>query len=210
VPPGRRGPRPRFTLEQVLETALRLIDDCEPGSFTMRRLADEMGMAVMTLYGYVSSKEELYAAVTAKVFADSPHPPDSDLPWPEQIRTAVTELHDIARRHPNLLRIVLSDASPDPGLFSRRERVLAALNTAGFPPDMALHAFGALISFAVGFAVAQGSALRNPPAATDSTDTPLPAIAAAGAAYARHLEPEAFDFGLNLLIDGLRAEGTAR
>lgn len=168
----------------------------------MRRLADEMGMGVMTLYGYVSNKEELYAAVTARVFADSPAPPDADQLWPDQIRTAVRELHDISRKHPNLLTIVLADRTPDPGLFSRRERILEALEAGGFNPQTALRALGVLISYALGFAVAQGSALRDPPGPFDP-GSPLPAITAAGPDYASHLGPEAFEYGLDLLIAGL-------
>ena len=44
---------------------MKLIDAGEPGSFSMRQLADELGVGVMTLYGYVRDKEELYEAVTA-------------------------------------------------------------------------------------------------------------------------------------------------
>jgi AcrR family transcriptional regulator len=201
----RRGRPPRTSREQVLRTALRLIDEGEPGELTMRALAEEMGMGVMTLYGYVASKEELYAAVTALVFDAAPGPSVPGEPWYEQVRTAVRELHDISRRHPNLLTIVLADPTPDAGLFRRRERVLTALRSAGFPPQAALHALGALVSYALGFAVAQGSALARPPEHL-AADPALPEIAAAGAGYAAHLEPAAFDYGLDLLIRALRAE----
>ena len=62
----RPGPRPRFTREQVLEAALRVIDREPPEAFTMRRVADELGMGVMTLYGYVGSKGEILAGVCSE------------------------------------------------------------------------------------------------------------------------------------------------
>src|SRR5262245_13608121 len=61
--PAKRGPRPRFTREGVLEAALRVIDAVPPDAFTMRRVADELGMGVMTLYGYVRNKEEILEGV---------------------------------------------------------------------------------------------------------------------------------------------------
>src|SRR3989442_1787322 len=79
--PSRPGPRPRFTREQVLEAALEVIDRERPEAFTMRRVADELGMGVMTLYGYVRSKEEILGGVTALALAEGHPQPRPDASW---------------------------------------------------------------------------------------------------------------------------------
>jgi AcrR family transcriptional regulator len=187
---------------------MRLIDAGEPGSFSMRQLADELGVGVMTLYGYVSNKEELYEGVTALALGEASFAPINSGSWDEQIRLAVRELHGICRRHPNLTTIVLADTKPNPGLYLRRERILSGLRTAGFTPTKALHALGVLTSYALGFALAGGSqALRQlPEGIRDGRRPEFPGLNEVADHYASHLEPAAFEFGLDLLIQGLRAD----
>jgi AcrR family transcriptional regulator len=56
--PGSR--RPRFTREQIAQTALRLADAEGIEAVSMRRIAAELGAGTMTLYHYVRSKDELF------------------------------------------------------------------------------------------------------------------------------------------------------
>lgn len=174
----------------------------------MRQLADEMGMGVMTLYGYVRNKEELYEGVTALAFEEIPARPTSNEPWYERVGEAVRELHTICQRHPNLVTIALTDDKLKPGLFQRRERILTALREAGFSSEKALHALGVFTSYALGFAVAQGSpALRHLPSDIRHRHAGgFPGLSADAANYAAHLDPAAFEYGLSLLIRGVRAD----
>lgn len=187
---------------------MRLIDAGEPGSFSMRLLADELGMGVMTLYGYVSNKEELYEAVTALAFGEAPVEAPSDGSWDEEVRLAVRELHGICGRHPKLVFIVLADTKPNPGLYLRRERILSALRRAGFTPARALHALGVLSSYALGFAMAEGSqALHQvPDGVRDECREDFPGLSEVADDYASLLDTTAFDYGLELLIRGLAAD----
>jgi len=187
---------------------MRLIDDGEPGSFSMRLLADELNVAVMTLYGYVSNKEELYEGVTALAFGELPAQTADGGSWEEDVRRAVRELQGICSRHPKLVTIVLADTKPNPGLYLRRERILSALRRAGFTPGRALHALGVLSSYALGFAMAQGSqALHHiPETVRDERRAEFPGLSEVADDYAAHLDPAAFDYGLDLILGGLRAE----
>jgi len=200
---SKRGPRPRFTRDEVLRAALALIDSTEPGTFTMRRLADELGIGVMTLYGYVASKEELCAAVTELAFGEIAPAPAMTGPW-DEVRQAVRELHAICRRHPHLVTIVLGDTEPHPTLFRRRERILTALHDAGLDAPQALNALGVLYCYALGFAVAATArGLRELPADIRAGRPDFPALHGAAPNYAANLAPEAFEYGLELLIRGM-------
>jgi len=206
--PARPGPRPRFTREQVLAAALSVIDDEPPAAFTMRRVADELGMGVMTLYGYVRSKEEILEGVTTLVLADAQRSVSDDAGWDERVRDDIRHLYDLCRRHPNLVTLVLAQASASPGLFRLRERVLDTLLDAGFEETVALHALGVLTSYAVGFGSMQGGApaIDLPERIRELPAGEFPRLAAAADRYAVHLSDEAFDHGLELLLSGLRAQ----
>jgi AcrR family transcriptional regulator len=203
----KRGPRPRFTRQEVLEAALRVIDAVPPDAFTMRRVADELGMGVMTLYGYVRNKEEILEGLTVLLSAEA-HSRGSDAHWDEQLRAEVWALHNVGRRHPNLVTLVLAQRSAAPGLFGMRERMLATLLDAGFTENVALHALGVLCNYTLGFAGAQATAapIDLPERIRELPVEQFPRLSALAENYSAHLSNEAFEFGLELLITGLDAQ----
>ena len=204
--PSRPGPRPRFTREQVLEAALSVIDRGPPQRFTMRRVADELGMGVMTLYGYVRSKEEILEGVTALAVTGQPQPADSR--WDERLRSDVGHLYDVCRLHPNLVTLVLAQTAASPGLFRLRERMLGTLLAAGFEELAALRALGILTSYALGFGALShgGTQIDLPERIRELPADDFPHLAKAASHYSVHLSDEAFTHGLELILRGLRAD----
>ena len=69
APQGRR-PRGSLSRAQVVETALRMADEQGIEGLSMPKLARELECGVMTIYGYVSSKEELITAAAQRGLAD--------------------------------------------------------------------------------------------------------------------------------------------
>jgi AcrR family transcriptional regulator len=204
---SRPGPRPGYTREQVLEAALAVIDRDGPELFSMRRIADELGMGTMTLYGYVRNKEEVVEGVTALAFAGL-HRDSPDAGWEEQLRSEVEDLHDVCQRHPNLVALVLVQTSASPGLFRLRERMLGTLLGAGFEETIALYALGVLTSYALGFGGIQAghAPIDLPERIRELPARDFPNLSHNADRYATHLSAQAFGYGLDLLLSGLRAD----
>jgi AcrR family transcriptional regulator len=179
----------------VLEAALRVIDRERPEAFTMRRVADELGMGVMTLYGYVRNKEEILEGITSLALGQGPRETPPGAGWEERVRTDVQHLHDLCRRHPNLVTLVLGQTAASPGLFRLRERMLGTMLAAGFDDRTALHALGILTSYALGFGGAQAGAapIDHPERIRELPPAEFP-----------HLT-DAAEHGLELILSGLRA-----
>jgi AcrR family transcriptional regulator len=57
--PGKRGPRPGLSADAIVDAAIRLADAEGLEGVSMARVAAELGFATMSLYRYVTSKEEL-------------------------------------------------------------------------------------------------------------------------------------------------------
>ena len=56
---GRPGPRPGLTLEQIADAGIALADAEGLDAVSMARLAESLGFTTMSLYRYVSSKDEV-------------------------------------------------------------------------------------------------------------------------------------------------------
>ena len=204
--PARPGPAPRFTREEVFEAALRLLEK-EPEQFTMRALADELGIGVMTLYGYARSKEEIIEGAAIVAMHDVRHEPEAGAKWDETLRAGARELHEVCRRFPNLTSSVLWQGAPAPGLFRVRERMLGALLAADFDETTALSALGVLMSYAIGYGTAQTTMLATglSDRIRELPEEEFPNLTGVED-YASHLSDESFEYGLDMIIAGLRRD----
>ena len=97
---GSRGPRARHDRAAIAGLAVRIADAEGLDAVTMRRLAGELGIAVMSLYNYVPAREHLAQLMTDQL-ADEYAYPAAPAPDP---RAAIADLagqaRDIAERHP--------------------------------------------------------------------------------------------------------------
>jgi AcrR family transcriptional regulator len=66
--PGSR--RPRFTREQIAAVAIEIADREGFEAISMRRVAEELGAATMTLYHYVRTKDDLVALMDNALMAE--------------------------------------------------------------------------------------------------------------------------------------------
>src|SRR5690348_6674463 len=55
----RRGPRPRRSIDDVVQEAIAFADDAGLDALTIRALATRLGLSPMALYTYVPGKAEL-------------------------------------------------------------------------------------------------------------------------------------------------------
>lgn len=59
LPQSEKGPKPKLSLEQIVDAAIGLADREGMKALSMRRLAQELEVGTMSLYRYVPSKQEL-------------------------------------------------------------------------------------------------------------------------------------------------------
>ena len=206
------SPPEALSRERVLAAAVRLADERGIDAVSMRTLAQTLRAGAMSLYHHVPNKDALLSGMVDTVLAEVSPPPDG-ADWKTTIRALATSTHDVLIRHRWAASLTLSG-----GVHQSRirymEAVLACLRTAGFSPEMAHHAYHALDSHIVGFTLWQvGMALDA---------EKLPGLAAS---FMRELDRERFpyvaehieqhfvppteyvgtefDFGLDLILDGL-------
>lgn len=206
---ARPAPQPKLTLDVLVEAASRLITDEGYDALNMRRLAKECGVGVMTLYGYVRTKDELLQALADRLFQLVDLPDEEDLPWPEHIARVLRSVRAIFLEHPELVPITAMHRLDGPGAYRGAESLFGALHRAGLSGADVVHAFDTLVAFTLGFVQREVGTDR-------ATGGPMPGLAQlpreefprvielAGHMIARDTDA-AFEVGLQLLIAGIGA-----
>jgi TetR/AcrR family transcriptional regulator, tetracycline repressor protein len=207
------------TRDEIVAAALALLDEAGLEGLTLRRLAERLGIRAPTLYWHVRDKRELMDLLAGAIMDEALagwREPQPGQAWWEWLagRSRAVRAGLLAHRDGAL---VLAGNRPVGSSVPGIERQLAILAEAGFRPQDAMLALLSLNAFAIGEAL---DTQRETGRGTGPTATPSPggnlgpegpgAYPLLGAAISA-LEPfgssdQRFEYGLNLLITGLRAE----
>jgi AcrR family transcriptional regulator len=211
-----RSGEPRETLnrERVLRAAIELVDEHGIDALTMRKLAGKLGVEGAALYYHVTSKDDLLDGMTDLVAAEIEVPSESP-DWKDAMRRRAISARDVFSRHPWASALMDSREHSGPAQLAYADRVLGTLLAAGFTPRAAANAFLILDTYIYGFQRQQESlALPEDMESFDVAEELLatlpegayPALLRIAADFAKnpHDEKAVFDFGLDLILDGLQ------
>jgi AcrR family transcriptional regulator len=197
----------------VLRAAVALADAAGLEAFSMRALAQELGVVPMALYKHVANKDALLDAMVDIVFGEIELPP-VDLDWRSAMRRRAISTREALNRHTWAIGMMES-RQPGPANLRNHNAVMGCLREAGFPFEVAVHAYSAQDAYIYGFALQErdlgfetaqsaGEAAKRRAAAIGALDeypylvevvTLLP-----GSGYDTAVE---FEWGLDLILDGL-------
>jgi AcrR family transcriptional regulator len=146
--------RPALRREDVLATALRLIDADGVEALSMRRIGRALERDPMRLYRFAASKEELLDGVVELVLGELAVPRSGT--WEDVLRGAAHGYRRIALAHPHVVPLMVTRPLATPlalrplGTLRPLEDLLEVLVGAGFDERGALHAYRFYIGFLQG------------------------------------------------------------
>jgi AcrR family transcriptional regulator len=207
----RRVGRPRgrvLSRGLIFEAGLKLLDERGPHGFGMRDIARELGVQPSALYNHVSGHDEVIAGVRELIGDRIDASAFGQLPWNEALAAWAISYRDAFAAHPPTIALLaVTPVLSDSRIGLMYERVLSALEQAGWPQTEVLSVMVALESFVLGSAldVVAGDEILDPGNRTD-----VPTFTAAHAARRaaigdRRPADVAFELGLAVMIDGLGA-----
>jgi AcrR family transcriptional regulator len=210
--------RPRLTRERVLETAVARADAGGLEALSMRKLGQELGVEAMALYHHFANKEALVDAMVDVVFSEI-DVPEAEPDWRAAMRRRAISVRDALMRHRWAIGLMESRRTPGAANLRHHDAVIGSLRSGGFDIAMAAHAYSLLDSYIYGFALTK---MNLPFQASEEVGEvaqtmlePFPA-----GEYPHLLEilndhvmkpgydyGDEFEYGLDLILDGLERAG---
>ena len=203
-------PRVPLSRERVLAAALALADEGGVEAVSMRRLGQVLGVEAMSLYKHVADKEAILDGI-ADLVMDEVEVPSPDLDWRTSVRRSAISAHEAIRRHPWAGLVMESRLNPGPARLRYLEAVVGVLRGAGFDTPTVARAFMALDSHTYGFTMqelAMPFDAAGAPGVAEELATRVfrdvyPNLAAMAELAMSGAQMLDFEFGLDLLLDGL-------
>jgi TetR/AcrR family tetracycline transcriptional repressor len=217
---GREGTgRPGLTRDKILRSALKLVDHQGLSALTMRSLGAELGVDPMAVYKHLANKDALLDGLAELLWSEVEVPDDGVLAWKDRLRLIARSLRSLAHTHPNAYPLLFRRCLSEPalGVFDAQ---LDALGRAGIKRELAAQGVRALVTYAVGYGMAELSPLlMNQLQGSDVSDVQRvmrvmqslprdlsPRLAEVACVVCECDVDKQFDFGLDLIMGGLEAQ----
>ncbi|MET8145816.1 TetR/AcrR family transcriptional regulator [Sphaerisporangium sp. NPDC005288] len=227
---GRKG-GPDLSVDRVVRAAVELADADGLAALSMRRVAQRLGVGTMSLYTYVPGKAELLDLMLDTVCGEPARPAEVPGGWRGRLEFVAREKWALYQRHPWMLYVATSRPPLGPNVAGAYEYELAAVEGIGLT-DLEMDSVVTLVAgFVHGAArgavdaaqVAQRTGVSDEQwwwahapylaKVMDPSRYPLSARVgtAAGEEYGAASAPQqAFEFGLQRVLDGVEALVTRR
>ena len=198
---------------RVLQAGVALADQAGLEAFSMRALAQELGVVPMALYKHVANKDELLDGMVDIVFGEIELPP-AELDWRSAMRHRAISTREAMKRH-SWATGMMESRRPGPANLRNHNAVMGCLREAGFSFELAIHAYSAQDAYIYGFALQErDTGFETPDSAGEAAQRRADANGALEE-YPHLVEivaklPESgydnaveFAWGLDLILDGL-------
>lgn len=201
-----------LTRERILQAALAFADANGIESLSMRKLAGDLGVEAMSLYNHVKNKDEIIDSVVDMVVGeiDLPH---LEVDWKDAMRQRARSAHEVLLRHPWVTLALVSRASAGPAMLRYIDTTLGCLREAGFSFEEADRIWNAMDNHIYGYTLQELNFPFAEPEYANAAQEFVEQTSIDEYPYFRQLTEmiisreydgvHNFDFGLELILDGL-------
>lgn len=146
------GKRPTLDYPGIVQTAIGIADREGLDAVSMRRIAQELGAGTMSLYRYITGKEELYDLMLDNAYGEMEVPERATGSWRTCLARLARQTRAVLKRHPWLAPLLTSRPTLGPNYLRWFEVSLGA--AAKLRPEMRsmMRVVGTINAYVAGFA----------------------------------------------------------
>lgn len=195
----------------IIEVGLQLVADNDVDSLSFRRLAEKLAVTPMALYRHFDNKQQLLAAMLDRFIQQADVLPTSkqqqNLSWDRWLHHVASHMYRALIEQPSWLPLLGQLPLQHSGL-SVLDACLHKLTDAGFNQQQAVRAFFAMLQVLFGAAITQQQ-INSRLVLVEQTELNQDGykhVVAAAEALAESAKMQQIDFGMDLLILGLKQQ----
>jgi AcrR family transcriptional regulator len=147
--------RETLSREQIVKTAMEVLDGEGVTGLSMRKLAARLGAGATSLYWHVPTKDDLVDLLIDQVWGEIDVPEPELAGWRSGALLFGHSLRSAVLRHPWLPEVMYTRPSIGPNAMALGERGLVLFGAAGFTPREVDLAMGSVMSYVLGTASAE-------------------------------------------------------
>jgi AcrR family transcriptional regulator len=201
----------RIQRDQIIATALVLLDETGLEGLTMRALAQVLRVQAPSLYWHFPNKKALIDGMADALVEGVARAPATDAPWQEAIRTVGQELRQGLLAHRDGARVYAGTYVASDNTLRMGEAMTAPLLRAGASPQLAAWGSFSMMYYVLGFVMEEQAlepdeaidAVDNQPSLLAMTKDRFPSVFACAEALFHTDFEERFALGLDIFIAGL-------
>ena len=205
--------RQPLTRERIIQAAVDLTDDRGLDALSMRKLGAALGVEAMSLYNHVGGKEDILDSMVEYLF-NSIGPIDTTAGWQPTVRGAALAAKRAFASHPWSITLITTRQTLSEGSFAVMDAMIGMLLAEGYSTKTAHHAWHAIASHVMGYAFQEINSLFGQTGDPEQEDIEgliakyskqFPSLAAIGEHLMCCSYDEEFEFGLDLILNGIAA-----
>ncbi len=213
-----RRPRPNLSREEITRAAIELADGEGLEAVSMRNIAAKLGAGATSLYWYVSSKEDIYELMADELIGEIKLPKHLSGDWRVDLRAIAVATRQTLSRHSWLPMLGIQPGfGPKTRLYA--QTASAPLTARGVEREEWIHILGALNNYINGFVYRESAwnRLRQQSGLDERQWTArLQGLVHRTAEHDEEVAAQTadrlqlhgdygFEFGLNIVLDGIAA-----
>lgn len=143
--------QPQVTEDKILEASWGLLGDEGIEKFSLRRLADRLGIQAPSLYWYFKNKQDLYQRLANQVSQIILEEFHSEGDWKEQLTELAVTVRSVLSRYPCSTQLMMITLPHEPDIIRFNNRMLLCVESTPLKQEQKLQVIITLVNYIYNF-----------------------------------------------------------
>ncbi|AUS25238.1 TetR/AcrR family transcriptional regulator [Paenibacillus polymyxa] len=139
--------QPQISEGKILEASWELLGEDGIEKFSLRRLADRLGIQAPSLYWYFKSKQNLYQRLANQVSKTILEEFHSEGDWKEQLRELAVTMRSVLYRYPCSTQLMMMTLPHEPDIIRFTNRMLLCVESAPLEQEQKMQVVTTLVNY---------------------------------------------------------------